>query len=188
MRIRIGRIVTVAAAGLVSACGGKQPPETPAPQPAPAQAAAPAPAPPPPPAPVSRPDDGAAAEMSRKLMADLTAAIHFDFDRSDVRAADTELLDRKAAILGRNTDVEVTIAGNADERGSDEYNLALGMRRAVSAKRYLTAKGVDAGRLQTVSYGEERPVASGQTEAAFAANRRDDFNVTRGGERMLPPN
>ena len=83
--------------------------------------------------------------------------------------------------------MRVTIAGHADERGSDEYNLALGNRRAASAKRYLENKGVDGSRLDVVSYGEERPLNPGSDEAAWAQNRRDEFQITAGGSNLVAP-
>ncbi|HEU4698148.1 MAG TPA: peptidoglycan-associated lipoprotein Pal [Gemmatimonadales bacterium] len=123
------------------------------------------------------------------LKSDLTSAIHFDYDQAQVRGDDQANLDRKAAILQANPDVKVRIAGNADERGSDEYNLALGNRRAAAAKRYLQNKGIDAGRMEIVSYGEERPIAQGSDEAAYAQNRRDDFEVTAGNaDSLAAPN
>jgi peptidoglycan-associated lipoprotein len=79
------------------------------------------------------------------------------------------------------------ISGHADERGSDEYNLALGNRRAAAAKRYLTGKGVADGRLEVVSYGEERPANPGHDEGSWAENRRDEFEVTGGGGRLVAP-
>ncbi|MGE0353801.1 MAG: peptidoglycan-associated lipoprotein Pal [Gemmatimonadales bacterium] len=132
----------------------------------------------------------AAAEAARlrdALMADMTSRIHFDFDKSDIMAGDMSNLDRKAAILMANPDLRIRIAGNCDERGSDEYNLALGNRRAAAAKRYLVNKGVSADRIETISYGEERPVAMGQTEDAWAQNRRDDFEITAGGATLAAP-
>jgi peptidoglycan-associated lipoprotein len=100
---------------------------------------------------------------------------------------DQSLLDRKAAILGANSAVRVRISGHADERGSDEYNLALGNRRAGAAKRYLTGKGVADSRIEVVSYGEERPLNPGADEAAYAQNRRDEFQVTAGGDNLVAP-
>jgi peptidoglycan-associated lipoprotein len=181
----------VAAVVLVTACGQKQEPEQPAPEPAPEPAQEAPPPPPPPPA-----DDGRAAREAaeaeaarlRQLRADLSAPIFFDFDRSDVRpGTDQSVLDRKAAILAANPAVRLRIAGHADERGSDEYNLALGNRRAASAKRYLTGKGVADNRIEVVSYGEERPANPGHDEAAWAENRRDEFEVTAGGDRLAAP-
>jgi peptidoglycan-associated lipoprotein len=187
--MRASSILSVlAAATLVAACGKKPAPEQPAPEPAPAPRQE---APPPPPAP--KPDDSAermareAAERLRALRADLAAMINFDFDKADVRAADQANLDRKAAILAANSAVRLRISGHADERGSDEYNLALGNRRAAAAKRYLTSKGVEDGRLEVVSYGEERPLDPGHTEDAWAKNRRDEFEVTAGGDQLVAP-
>ncbi len=79
------------------------------------------------------------------------------------------------------------MAGNADERGSAEYNLALGNRRALAAKQYLVGKGIDGSRIETVSYGSERPIATGQSEAAWAQNRNDQFTVTAGGANLVSP-
>jgi peptidoglycan-associated lipoprotein len=128
-----------------------------------------------------------AAERARALAAELGTMINFEFDRADIRPADQGTLDRKAAILGANPNVRVRISGHADDRGSDEYNLALGNRRAAAAKRYLENKGVDGARVEVVSYGEERPLNPGADEAAYAQNRRDEFEVTAGGENLVAP-
>jgi peptidoglycan-associated lipoprotein len=184
--------LTVAALVLLAACGGKQPPEVPTPEPAPtATPAAPAPTP---------TDDGeaarraqaeaearAAAERQKALTAELTSMIFFDYDRSDIRPDDAANLDRKGAILQANSSAKIRIAGHADERGSDEYNLALGSRRAAAAKRHLENKGVDGGRIETISYGEERPLQQGADEGAFAQNRRDEFTVISGGSALMAP-
>jgi len=114
--------------------------------------------------------------------------IHFDYDQSTIRAEDQAILDRKAAILAANPAVRVRISGHADERGSDEYNLALGNRRAAAAKRYLAGRGVTEARMDIVSYGEERPVAAGQNEGAWAQNRRAEFEITAGGADLRAPN
>jgi peptidoglycan-associated lipoprotein len=127
--------------------------------------------------------DSAAAARSGLAPADsavLAAPIHFDYDKADLLAADLPTLDRKLAIFQAHPRLEIQVAGNCDERGSDEYNLALGERRAAAAKRYLVAHGVPADRIGVVSYGKERPLDPGHTEAAWARNRRDDFVVTRG--------
>jgi peptidoglycan-associated lipoprotein len=185
-------LMLLSAAAFAVACGGKAAPEEPAPQPA-EPAAEPAPAP----APV---DDSAererlekermareAAEKNRTVSADLAAMINFDYDQAVVRQADQATLDRKAAIMAANPSLKIRIAGHADERGSDEYNLALGNRRAAAAKRYLENKGVDASRIDVVSYGEERPLNPGNDETAFAQNRRDEFEVTAGGNNLTAP-
>ena len=128
-------------------------------------------------------DSAAAAARSGLSAADsaiLAEAIHFDYDKADLAAADLPRLDRKLAIFQAHPRLEIQIAGNCDERGSDEYNLALGERRAAAAKRYLVAHGVAADRINVVSYGKERPLDAGHGEEAWARNRRDDFVVTRG--------
>jgi len=112
--------------------------------------------------------------------AELADAIHFDYNKADLRPADQTKLDRKLQLLQAHPRLEIQIAGNCDERGSVEYNLALGERRAAAAKRYLVAHGIAATRIAVVSYGEERPVDPGHTEEAWAKNRRDDFVATRG--------
>jgi peptidoglycan-associated lipoprotein len=130
----------------------------------------------------------AEAEARRKaLTADLAAMINFDYDQATIRPPDEATLDRKAAILQANPNLKMRISGHADERGSDEYNLALGNRRAAAAKRYLENKGVDGGRLEVVSYGEERPLNPGHDETAYAQNRRDEFEVTAGGDNIVAP-
>jgi len=184
-------LIAIGAFAFAAACGGKKPPEQPAPEPKPAEAPAPAP-PAPAPAPAPANDDAAnaarmAAERTKALTADLTAMIHFDYDKSDIQPDDKANLDRKAAILAANPAARIQIAGNCDERGSTEYNLALGNRRALAAKQYLVSKGVDGGRIETVSYGSERPVAQGSTETAWAQNRNDQFLVTAGGSNLVSP-
>ena len=86
-------------------------------------------------------------------------------------------MDEKLPILTANSQVRFQIAGNCDERGSDEYNLALGNRRATTAKQYLVAHGIDASRIETVSYGEERPLDPAHNEEAWAKNRNDQFEI-----------
>jgi peptidoglycan-associated lipoprotein len=184
-------LLVLATAGLAAACGGKPAPEQPAPEPT----AAPAPAP----APASTDDSEAraraeeeararrAAERANAVKADLAAMINFEYDQASVRSTDQATLDRKAAVLGANPNVKIQISGHADERGSDEYNLALGNRRAAAAKRYLENKGIDASRMEVVSYGEERPLNAGHDEAAYAQNRRDEFQVTAGGDNLVAP-
>lgn len=106
--------------------------------------------------------------------------VHFDYDKSDIRADDQAILDWKVRLLQANPSMTIRISGHADERGSDEYNLALGNRRAGAAKRYLVNKGIDASRISTDSYGEERPLDTAGSEAAWAANRRAEFTITAG--------
>lgn len=105
--------------------------------------------------------------------------IHFDYNKADLLTADQQLLQEKLGILQAHPYLVVQVAGNCDERGSDEYNMALGERRAAAAKRWLEAHGIAADRIAVTSYGKERPLDSGHDEAAWAKNRRDDFVVTR---------
>ena len=157
-----------------AACGGKQPPETPEPvyeAPAPTPVATPAPAP----VTVERP---APAPDTRRMT--LEERIHFDLDRSDLSPDARNRLAAKVEILRSATEVSLRIDGHADERGSDEYNLALSKRRAAEAKRFLVSQGIDAGRLETVGYGEEQPLDPSSGDAAWAANRRADFQVAGG--------
>ena len=128
-----------------------------------------------------------AARERTALMADIAAMVHFDYDRSDIRSDDMANLDRKAAILNANSGLRLRISGHADDRGSDEYNLALGNRRAAAAKRYLVSKGIADGRIDIVSFGEERPVAQGADEASWQQNRRDEFEVVAGGDNIVAP-
>jgi peptidoglycan-associated lipoprotein len=103
--------------------------------------------------------------------------IHFDFDKADVRAADARILDANATWLNSHRDHLVLIEGHCDERGTNEYNTALGDRRARSARDYLVSKGVAADRISVVSYGEERPVCSDRSGKCWSDNRRAHFLV-----------
>ena len=106
-------------------------------------------------------------------------SVYFDFDKSDLSQAARTVLAQNAAALKARPDVKVRIEGNCDERGSAEYNLALGERRAKSALQYLLTLGVPAERLAVISYGKEHPAVPGNDESAWAKNRRDDFVVLR---------
>jgi peptidoglycan-associated lipoprotein len=118
----------------------------------------------------------------------ITGPIYFDFDKSTIRSDAAATLDRKVPWLQANPGMRIRIEGNADERGSDEYNLALGQRRAASAKRYLVDHGIAADRFDLVSYGEERPICTEHNEACWQQNRRDDFRiVTIGSDRIVVP-
>jgi peptidoglycan-associated lipoprotein len=103
--------------------------------------------------------------------------IRFDFDKYDIRPQDTEILKENAALLKQYPNVKIQIEGHCDERGTAEYNLALGERRANSTQRYLLSLGISADRLSTISYGEEKPVDPGHTEDAWAKNRRSHFVI-----------
>jgi peptidoglycan-associated lipoprotein len=122
-----------------------------------------------------------AAATARGVLGDMA---FFDFNRADLTPADKATLDQKIPILNANPDVRLRIAGNCDDRGSDEYNLVLGERRASTAKRYLAAYGIEASRLEVISYGRERPIAEGDNEAAWAKNRNDQFEIVAGGGHL----
>jgi len=158
-------LVTSAALAL-SACAKKTPEALPTP---PSDAPAPTPAPPPVANGQSGPRPGSQADFVASVTSD---RIFFDTDKSDVSDAEQATLRSQAAWLSRNPGVRVTIEGHCDERGTREYNLALGERRANAAKNYLASLGVDAGRMTTISYGKERPDALGSDEQAWAKNRR----------------
>jgi peptidoglycan-associated lipoprotein len=104
--------------------------------------------------------------------------VYFDFDRSDIRSDARPVLKKNAAAMGDTSGV-IQVEGNTDERGSAEYNLALGERRANAVKRYLVDLGVPASKLRTVSFGEERPAVQGHDESAWRYNRRVDFVAGR---------
>jgi peptidoglycan-associated lipoprotein len=104
--------------------------------------------------------------------------VFFDLDSSDINAEGQAVLNANAAILKKYPTWTVTIEGHCDERGTAEYNLALGERRAVAARAYLVSLGISADRLKTVSYGKEFPFDPGHDEAAFAKNRRAHFVIT----------
>ena len=104
--------------------------------------------------------------------------LYFDFDSSDVRADQQGRMKKNAEFLAGNPNVAILVEGNCDERGTNEYNMALGERRAMGAKKYLAGMGIAESRMETISYGEERPLAMGSDETAWAQNRRADF-VTR---------
>ncbi|HKK98655.1 MAG TPA: peptidoglycan-associated lipoprotein Pal [Desulfotignum sp.] len=120
----------------------------------------------------------AALEQARQQAAKtrfLHQNIHFAFDSAALSSEAKELLKKKAQWLKQNANVSVTIEGHCDERGTTEYNLALGERRASAVEKYLQDLGIGGFRLDTVSFGEERPLDPGQTEAAYAKNRRAQF-------------
>jgi len=149
----------------LTACS-KKPPAALPPEPAPAvsQAA-------PPPAPVNQgPIPGSAADFVAQLQGRDT--IHFALDKYSVDPSEIPALQAQAQWLLRYPGKKATIEGHCDERGTREYNLALGERRATAAKNYLVSLGVDASRLTTISYGKERPIDTASTEEAYARNRR----------------
>ncbi len=128
----------------------------------------------------------AAAEKAEKEKAAKIAAarkqfenedVHFDYDSSELTAAAKTLLKAKAAWLTENVSAAVTVEGHCDERGTTEYNLALGERRSTAVKAYLVDMGIAAARMNTISFGEEKPLDTGKTELAYTMNRRAHFAV-----------
>ncbi|ADH85733.1 peptidoglycan-associated lipoprotein Pal [Desulfurivibrio alkaliphilus] len=126
-------------------------------------------------------DDTAAAELAVKegRTSGPLMPVYYDFDRSNIRADQEERLVHNSNYMLDNPRVRVRIEGNTDERGTREYNMALGERRALSAKKYLIDLGVAAERLETLSYGEERPISFGRDELSWSLNRRSDFVIIR---------
>jgi len=126
----------------------------------------------------AKPAQTVSAVDTSKAQKPSSNSVYFAFDSSDLDAAARATLDGYAEWLNANASNNITIEGNCDERGSREYNLALGQRRADSIRDYLSSRGVNASRVDTVSFGEERPVCQGTGEACWAQNRRGDI-VTR---------
>ena len=124
---------------------------------------------------------GITAGSQEDLVVNVGDRVFFDFDKFNVDRKDRDTLDKQAAWLKANPSVSITVEGHADERGTREYNLALGERRANSVKDYLISLGVNPARVKTISYGKERPVAVGSTNAAWAQNRRGVTKVGGAG-------
>lgn len=120
------------------------------------------------------------APMTSSERSSLANVIYFDLDESVITDDSRAALEAKAPVLLRHTGLRIRITGHADERGSDEYNLALGLRRAAEAKRYLAALGIAEDRIEIVTLGEERPAVQGHSEEAWALNRRAEFEVISG--------
>jgi peptidoglycan-associated lipoprotein len=173
LRIRTLVVLAALAAGLIAAgCAKKAAQAPPTPPPAPPQAATtPAPAPepttPPPTPPAPTPS---VSEAAARLQ-----PVFYDFDSYTLTEAARGVLDGNARVLREVTALQLTIEGHCDERGTVEYNQALGERRAAAARDYLVAAGIDGSRLSIISYGKERPFATGSDEASWAQNRRAHF-------------
>lgn len=134
--------------------------------------------------PVTGGNVGAAAPGSEQdFVVNVGDRVYFDLDSYSVRPEAQPRLDAQAAWLARYPQVTVRIEGNADERGTREYNLALGARRAEAVRTYLIQRGVPAGRIDTISFGKERPIAEGSNEAAWAQNRNAHTAIVSGAPR-----
>ena len=150
---------------------------------APVQAPVPS-EPPPAPAPTSAPVQVSEYDRLKVMSADeldrlkLFDEVHFDYDKADVRDADKPVLSKNAATLKKFDFIKLTVEGHCDDRGSVEYNLALGERRAKAATDYLISLGVSGDQLRTVSYGKEVPLCNEKSDDCWARNRRGHFTVT----------
>jgi peptidoglycan-associated lipoprotein len=170
-------VVVLVLVAVLAGCSRRQPPAQPDPQPTtptPTQ---------PQPQPERPPQDNTAAEREaerRRIESILSQIVHFDYDESTIRADAQELLAAKVPVLRANPAIRLRIEGHADERGSVEYNLALGMRRAQAVRQYLMDFGIDGARFDTFSFGEDRPMAPGSNESAWSQNRRAEFRITAG--------
>ena len=124
--------------------------------------------------------------LIREARATLEAMVFFDYDMSEIRDDAAAALRAKVAILRASPQVQIRIEGHADERGSTEYNMALGNRRAEAIRQFLTGFGLAQNRFEIVSFGEGRPLQMGSTEAAWARNRRGQFVITAGANAINP--
>jgi peptidoglycan-associated lipoprotein len=190
MRAARQMVLLIAIVSVVDAiaCGGKKPPVArPAPPPTATTTGNPS-RPPSPPEPVGEPtvvppepvrDDAiSSASLDDLNKSSPLKPVFFELDSSDLNNAGQKALDENAALLKRYSSWTVTVEGHCDERGTAEYNLALGERRAITARAYLVSLGIPADRLRTVSYGKEFPFDPGHDESAFAKNRRAHFVIT----------
>ncbi len=134
---------------------------------------------------IRRAEADAAARM-QAARSTLEEMVFFDYDEATLRPDAERLLRQKAEILRNSPAVRIRIEGHADERGSTEYNIALGNARAEAVRQFFTSFGLDASRFAITSYGEERPLAQGSTESAWARNRRVEFVITAGADQINP--
>jgi peptidoglycan-associated lipoprotein len=116
----------------------------------------------------------------------LSAKVYFDYQRDELRNESKAALDAKIPVLRAHPGLKIRIEGNADDRGSAEYNIALGQRRSAAAKRYIVSQGIDASRIDIVSFGKERPVCEVDAETCWHQNRRDDFVIVAGTDAFTP--
>jgi peptidoglycan-associated lipoprotein len=183
--VNILMVLAVLLTVVVGACAKKQPPVA---RPMPPPSANTNPPPPPPPRPVSEPvpvppeplkDDAIGSRSLDDLNRDSPLKpLFYDLDSSDVSAEGQQVLQANAAVLKKYPTWQVTIEGHCDERGTAEYNLALGERRALAAKTYLVSLGIPADKVRTVSYGKEFPFDAGHDDGAWQKNRRAHFVIT----------
>lgn len=193
MTLRIRSLALLAGVSVLATACHKKKPET-TPTPTTSTPTTPPPREPAPP-PVSTnntpvnngPTDAERAAAIAAIKNSLTATIYFDYDKSELLPDAQRLLNEKATILKANPAVRIRIVGNTDERGSDEYNLALGQRRAASAKTFLINSGIADNRIDVVSVGESKPAMSGEGESTWSRNRRDEFEIVAGADQIRAP-
>lgn len=134
----------------------------------------------------------AAEEAASRRLAEarnlLQAMVYFDLDQADIRDDSKAVLDQKIPLLNANPNLTIKVTGHTDSRGSDEYNIALGQRRARAVRDYLVQRGIASSRITLDTRGEEQPVAQGEDESAWSQNRRAEFEITAGGENLVLPN
>jgi peptidoglycan-associated lipoprotein len=184
--VRLFAAIAIAASVGVGACAKKKPaPPPPPPAPAPAPETTPAPPPPPPPAPAPAPAPAPTEDeiFARKTLDELNAEkplddVFFDLDSSTIRDDGRAKLQKDADWMKRWTSTKITVEGHCDSRGTAEYNLALGERRAAAVRDYLVDLGIGADRIQTVSKGKEQPFCTDENEACWQENRRGHFIIT----------
>jgi len=121
----------------------------------------------------------AGVDKAQDVRAFEAEGIYFDFDKAEIKADAKAILEKKAAWLRANPSYNVKIEGNCDDRGTNEYNLALGDRRAKAAQKFLNALGIGMNRMSTISYGEEKPACTEKNEKCWSKNRRDDFKLSK---------
>jgi len=167
-------VIGIVLVNLLAACASDKPVDEPAPAPEAASAPAPAPeaasepAPAPEPVVEADPLNDASSILAKR-------SVYFPFDVSAVQDMDKPVVEAHAKYLSEHSDRNVRLEGNADERGSNEYNLALGQRRAESVKKMMILGGASASQIETISYGEEKPVGTGHDESSWSQNRRTDI-------------
>ena len=181
-QVIVKSMLVAAAAASLAACATKKPPPPVATPYTPPPATETAPPPPPSRAqpPVAQQQTGPIPGSEQDFVANAGDRVYFDYDQYAVRDDARAVLDRQAQWLNRYPQVSIRIEGNADERGTREYNLALGARRAESVRAYLASRGVAASRVTTISYGKERPIDAGTSEEAYARNRNAHTALTSG--------
>jgi len=183
----VSTVVVVCALAVVVACHKKPAPQAPAPPPPPPPAATPAPPPPPPPPPAPAPPPPRPLTeeeiFARKTLEQLNAEkplddVFFDLDKSDIRSEGKSALQKDADWMKKWASTQVTVEGHCDSRGSAEYNLGLGSRRANAVKDYLVSLGIATNRITIISKGKEQPFCSEENESCWQQNRRGHFLIT----------